>query len=297
MKKKIIVTALTIIMLATIFLISGCSTALNAIMGNTTRVTAAILFSGVTLYQDGVASQYVVGEAASQELISNANPAFIKFPDGTDYDFSPVTGGLEAQNYFFGQSPTNQGSIVDPMYETQYRQLRLKQAINEPISGKYTAGIEKSRIDIDVNQSDYLPSLVPDDISTTAGENMINVTAGDTITVNNQNNAYYRYLCRIYDTRISDTAVDNYWSSTDLRVINWTNVEDLEDFFIYNLDTPSNGKVTFRVPGGILNPGQSNLLLVISAYDTRTMNSDPGEGDLSSFTYGLSEIRLYYNGI
>lgn len=258
----------------------------------------AVILGGCTLNENGTVSRFIQSFATSDEDITSTNPATLQYPDGstTGYIRFQATG-ITANNYYFGDSNQNYGSIKDPFTEYTQRQLSTTYTnYNEPFNGVYTVKMGKKSKDIALTQSDYMPVINIADIETQAGAGKLRVGAGDTITIKNQVNTRYRYFCRIYDTELGNGVVDNYWTWADVRAFSWTDTNGMRDFFLYSTKSPQNDVVTFDIPGGILNAGNDNLAVVITVYDSSAILSDTG-GDFDSLTYPTSEVVFYLSGI
>jgi hypothetical protein len=286
---------LLILAFVLITLISGCATGLFPLGGSGQQVKSAML--GITTFNNrGAISSYVYSAGASSDNIGEISPKTLKLPGGSSLDYSNVSGTvITCQNYYIGPSTTSLGEITDPLTETNQRQLYLQSNLTEPLNGIYTATFGSKTKEIDLAQTSYLPAINLSEVFTGAGYEHLNVTNGDFITLINQSNPNYRFLCRIYDTLGTNNQYQNYWTSTDIRGIDWTDSDSAGNFFKLDLQMPQGNQVVFSVPGGILNKGSQNLLVRITAYDTSGIVSDTS-GSFSTLILPSTEIDIVMSG-
>lgn len=294
--RKVTTIILILLFAAVVFFISSCGggTGSSEIVSS----SSAVLLGGYTLNDGSTITKKIRSFAASNSDIQDLSTATLEYPNGstTGYD-DFVTGGITAENYYTGDTTVNYGQVSDPMTEYTQRQLYTDyENYPETFNGTYKVKLGDSSKDITLNQQSYLSALHTDEISTNAGSGYLYVTSGDTITLSNQTNANFRYLCRIYQGEQSGSTVETYWTSTDVRGLSWIDTDNLADFFLYELQAAENNEVEFDVPGGIFTPGSEDLTVVISAYDTGNITSDT-DGDFRSLTWPVSEIVLTLTGI
>jgi hypothetical protein len=279
--------------------IGGCSTDEGGNDPHHNRPVRTVFLGGHTYNNKGTVSTFLFSMAASNENIKYNSPRTLTLAE-TVTSYHVNTENVSANNYFFGNSILNHGVIHDPLKEKIKRQLYAVRTASSFSPGTYTVEIGSQTKEVIVNQQAFLPVLSASNVSTGPlwPDNHLNVTVGDTITLSGQTNPNLRYFCRIYDTALdsSHTLYTSYWTSKDVRNLNWLSAESVRTFLLNSTESPQSGKVTFTIPPLALNRGTGNLLVIITAYDTSMINIDTG-GDFETLVFPQTQLDMIMSGI
>lgn len=235
---------------------------------------------------------FVRCDAASRNSIKNQDPKSIKFPDNSSYTLASTSGSVTANDYYVGNSATSLGSINDPLSETTLRQLNVDVQYVNALNGDYTFTLGSQSKTFQLPVENYMSQVSESDITLASGGPDLRVS-GDTIYLNNQNTPGYRYFCRIYNGALETGGYERYWTSADVRNLDWTDPNSLSDFCLNKTVAPVNGTVSFVIPGGVLQQ-ENNMQVIIWAFDTTAVTSDTS-GSFKSFTWAISELKWLVN--
>jgi hypothetical protein len=300
--KKLVNYGILLLVLSLALFIASCSSGEGGDTPHNPELVEAVYLGGHTLNNRGNTSTFIYSTASSKRNIRNNSPRKITLPDSSEIQYTINTGAKAANKYYFGNSITNRGSIIDPFTETTRRQLFAYHPSSSVEPWIYTIAIGSQSKEVLLAQGSYLPALNINNVSTNPStpNNILNVLAGDTITLSGQNNSGLRYLCRIYDTALNNdhTLYNAYWTSADIRNMDLTSVESIRDFVLYQTEIPVGDQVSFTIPGTILSTGNgfANLLVIITGYDTSYMNADT-DGDFQSLIFPQTELVMEMQGI
>lgn len=239
----------------------------------------------------GTGVVYIQGYGCSNSSISNIGTVSLTFPDDNTYNMQTNMGYIVGSHYYVGNSTTNLGEMRDPLSESTQRQFVTTAIVpNSDINGTYIGKMGDKTKDFSFLQTNFMPELSENDVTTQAGSGRLNVTTGDTITISNQNTSGYRYFCVIYNNLQESNTYDNIWASIDITDIDWVDTNSMSSFFKTLTTAPTGGSVSFIVPGGVMIP-DANTLVLIFAVNSTTVNSDTS-GDFRTLVYAESILRM-----
>lgn len=299
MKKVTIGLLLIMVLAATIFIV-GCGSDSNDDGSSTPSVMSMVLQAVTLRTTTGVPTtqQNIAAFGCSNYDLSSLDTHTMTMPDGSQFDLITMpSGSLIASHYYVGTSTIDLGEINDPFYETIQRQWYTGWIIPEDgttLNGTYSGQLGDKSKDFVFNQVYFMDEINENDVTTQAGENILNVTSGDTITINNQTNSNLRYYCYIYDHAASTSAL-SIWASGDIREIDWVSTDEFENFLETETVAPVNNTVTFTIPAGVLTTGTDTLNVNIVAVDTSTLNSDTS-GSFRTMVEAESQLSIIMSG-
>lgn len=292
--KKISRYLISLMILSLVFISLGCTNEGNTNDNNSVSGTKSMVVQSITSRSQvsGTTSYFVSAEGCSNSDLSSLDSVWFTTPDGTNYQMGLMTGYILASHYYYGTSGKDHGELRDPFSESAQRQFGTGALeVSEPLNGEYRGKIGgDTDKKFDYSQKTYLDVISESDVSTKTGNGIVNVTSGDTITIRNQDKSGYKYFCIIYNNFVTENQCENIWASADISTIDWVNVNDTEDFYLGSTKSPTNGTVSFDIPGGVLTPEQEMVIMVF-AVNTSTVNTDTG-GDFRTLVAAQSRLRL-----
>lgn len=257
--------------------------------------TKSFLLGPVTDRQAGSAtsSAYLVGNACSNYSLSGQSSIALKDPSDVTYEMGSLSGYALGNNYYYGSSDASLGRLYDPLSESAQRQFGTGPITAEPpLDGDYTGIIGSYSATLGLESSDYMAVMDENDLIINGGGNFISSLGGSAITLTNQTNSSYRYLCVIYNGYSGSNTYENLWASADIREIDWIDTDSTADFF-KGLAKPVNNQVSFNVPGGVLEPDSGSVLMIM-AVDGNTVDAGQS-GDIRTLTYARSILHMTVN--
>jgi hypothetical protein len=293
LKKSFLTPAFVVLTALALVIAVGCSSGSSNggsggdVTGNTLALLAAYTYNSPVS-----TSMRMRADVASGDSLASTSPREIRFPDGSTYTYSRNSGSVNVDNYYVGTTPINLGAIADPFSETVQRQLNVDVEYAKELAGNYTVTLGNLSKSFSYPISGYMDPISLSDLSLGSGGTIFRIS-GDSIFISNQNNPNYRYFCRIYNNLVSTQQGDiyqNYWTSADVRTLDWRSAESLSEFILNKTTAPVAGTVRFDVPGGILTAEQA-MLIRIWAFDTSAVGSNT-TGSFKSFTWAFSELAL-----
>ncbi|MCD4783962.1 MAG: hypothetical protein K8T10_09085 [Candidatus Eremiobacteraeota bacterium] len=288
-KRSIVLIMLLSFVVAAIAIGCGASSATNQASSATKSMVLRALTDRDS--NSGTGAVYLQGYGCSNSSISNIGTVSLTFPDDNTYDMQMNTGYIVGSHYYVGNSTTNLGEMRDPLTESTQRQFVTGAIIpNTDIDGTYAGKMGDKTKDFSFSQTSFMLELNENDVTTQAGTGRLNVTTGDTITLSNQNTSGYRYFCVVYNNFQGSNTYDNIWASIDITDIDWVNTDTMASFFQTQAKAPTNGSVSFIVPGGVMLPDTETLVLIF-AVNSSTVDSDTS-GSFRTLVYAESILRM-----
>jgi len=288
--KKQSLVLLLLLCFAVAAIVMGCGETTTAESNSVTKsmVLRALTDRDTQSEADVVSLQ---GYGCAYSSISNIGTVSLTLPDGNTYDMQANTGYILGSHYYVGTSTTDLGETRDPLSDSSLRQFVTSAIVpNTDLDGTYTGKMGDKTKDFSFSQASFLPALSEDNVSTQAGSGRLNVTTGDTITVSNQNTSGYRYFCVIYNNFEGSNTYQNIWASADIKELDWVDTDSAANFLTSETVAPTNGSVSFAVPGGVMIPDTDTLVLIF-AVNASTVNSDTS-GDFRTLVYAESILRM-----
>jgi hypothetical protein len=290
MKKHFAVMALLAVAVLAIFF-AGCGNTETTATDTTITPTLSMLMTASTdSSPDGDTTYSMQAYGASNSDISEIGRVALKDADGNTHDLSKITGYLIGANYFVGESNEDLGEVRDPFSETAQRQYyTYAMEIADPLNGTYKGVMGDESKEFTYDLENYMTPIDVDDIVFGSGDYNLSIN-GDTITLYNQNYSTRRYLCMIYNKYDGSQTYDRIWASSDIRDIDWVDVNSTANFIANDLTAPENGTVRFIIPAGVLTPDTETTVIII-AFNTSYLDADTS-GDFRTLVDCRSNMRI-----
>lgn len=284
---------ISMMILSLVFISLGCSNDSTSDNNSVSGSKSMVLHSVTSRSQSQGSTYYFeTAEACSNSDLSSLDSVWFTTPDGTNYEMGLLTGYIISSHYYYGSSGKDHGELRDPFSESAQRQFGTGAIeVAEPLNGEYRGKIGgDTDKKFDYSQKTYLDVISENDVYTGTGNGIVNVTSGDTITIKNQNKSGYKYFCIIYNNFVTENQCENIWASADISTIDWVDVNDTESFYLNSTVSPTNGSVSFDIPGGVLTP-QDDMVVMLFAVNTSTVNTDTS-GDFRTLVAAQSRLRM-----
>lgn len=297
-KKVFIFIMVPVILFFSVFLIAGCGGGSSGGGGSTAMNLSMVVEAVTHRYADlGTTKEYLTGYGCSNSDISGLGTRTLTIPGNYDFSLARNTGYLIGNHYYVGSDLLDYGEIRDPHYESAQRQFsagEITLPYGASVNGTYNGVLGEYKKEFTFEQSAFMYYLDEDNVTTGAGTGLLNVSGGDTITINGQNNDYH-YYCVAYNNSLEDGSVEVIWASADIRRIDWVETDEYYSFLAYDCEPPAFGTVTFNVPAGVMYPGEDNITLRIYACNVPALNSDQN-GDFYTLTVAKSVLEMTLSG-
>lgn len=296
MKKRFLCLVVMLVVVLMLSFFTGCGES-DTQTDSDSSITKTMVLEAFTdrSAESGTETNYIAAYGCSRSDISGIGSKSLTITNGNQYDLAKLAGYLKSRHFYVGNSNDDLGEFYDPMYNTSIVQFGTGALIlpsGASLNGTYTGKMGSHTKRFDFGQTSYMQRIHENDVRTGSGGSVLNVSAGDTITIANQNNPSYRYYAVIYNRIIDGSTVENIWASHDIRNIDYVNTNKYADFIANSTAAPHNGEVRFIIPAGVLRPEESMGVRIIAVNSTH-LESDTS-GDFSTLVIPKSTLLLYY---